>query len=45
MYGLGLRGCYIGVILVIAMLLKFAGSFKACKKLIKLTRAFVDVRD
>ena len=45
LYGLGLKGYYTGVVLIIAVLLTFAGSFQACKKLIKVTRAFVDVDD
>ena len=45
LYGLGLKGYYTGGVLIIAVLLTLAGSFQACKKLIKVTRAFVDVDD
>ena len=45
LYGLGLKGYYTGVVLIIAMLLTLAGSFQACKKLIKVTRAFVEADD
>ena len=45
LYGLGLKGYYTGVVLIIAVLLTLAGSFQACKKLIKITRAFVDAED
>jgi hypothetical protein len=45
LYGLGLKGYYTGVVLIIAVLLTLAGSFQACKKLIKVTRAFVDAED
>ena len=44
-YGLSLKGFYNGVFLMIAVLLTLAGSFQACKKLIKVTRAFVDADD
>ncbi len=43
LYGLGLKGYYTGEVLIIAVLLTLAGSFQACKKLIKVTRAFVDI--
>jgi hypothetical protein len=43
LYVLGLKGYYTGVVLLIAVLLTLAGSFQACKKLIKVTRAFVDI--
>ena len=45
LYGFGLKGYYTGVVLIIALLLTLAGSFQACKKLIKVTRAFVDAED
>ena len=45
LYGFGLKGYYTGVVLIIAVLLTLAGSFQACKKLIKVTRAFIDVDD
>ena len=45
LYGLGSKGYYNFVVLVIAVLLTLAGSFQACKKLIKVTRAFVEVED
>ena len=45
LYGLDLKGYYSGVVLIIAVLLTLAGSFQACKKPIKVTRAFVDVDD
>ena len=45
LYGLGLKGYYSGVVLIIAVLLTFAGGLQACKKLIKVTRAFVDADD
>ena len=45
LYGLGLKGYYTGVVLIIAVLLTLAGSFQAGKKLIKVTRAFVDAED
>ncbi len=45
LYGLGLKGYYTGVILIIAVLLTLAGSFQACIKLIKVTRAFVDAEN
>tara|TARA_Y100001968_G_scaffold154836_1_gene141424 strand:+ start:42 stop:185 length:144 start_codon:yes stop_codon:yes gene_type:complete len=44
-YGLGLKGCYTGVVLVIKVLFTLAVSFQACKKLFRVTRAFVDVDD
>ena len=45
LYGLGLKGYYAGVVLIFAVLLILAGSFQAGKKLIKVTRAFVDAED
>tara|TARA_Y100001968_G_scaffold138329_1_gene126511 strand:- start:75 stop:359 length:285 start_codon:yes stop_codon:yes gene_type:complete len=45
LYGLGLKGYYTGVVLIIAVLFTLAGSFQACKKLIKVTRAFIDAED
>ena len=44
-YCLDLKGYYTGVVLIIAVLLTLAGGFQACKKLIKVTRAFVDAED
>ena len=45
LYGFGLKGYYTGVVLVIAVFLIIVGSFQACRKLIKVTLAFVDVDD
>ena len=45
LYALGLKGYYTGVVLIIALLLTLSGSFQACKKLIRVTRAFVDAKD
>ena len=45
LYGLGLKGYYTVIVLLIAVLLTLAGSFQACKKLIKVTRVFVDAKD
>lgn len=45
LYGLGLRGYYTGVVLVFALLFTLVGSLQACKKLFKMTRAFVDAAD
>jgi len=45
LYGLGLRGYYTGVVLVFALLFTMFGSLQACKKLFKMTRAFVDAAD
>ena len=45
LYGSGLKGYYTGVVLIIAVLLTLVGSFHACKKLIRVTRAFVDADD
>ena len=45
LYGLGLRGYYTGVVLLFALLFTMVGSLQACKKLFKITRAFVDADD
>ena len=45
LYGLGLRGYYTGIVLVFALLFTLVGSLQACKKLFKITRAFVDADD
>ena len=45
LYGLGLKGYFTGVALLIAVLFTLAGSFQACKKLFRVTRAFVDADD
>ena len=44
-YGLGLKGYYSAIFLIISIILILIGSVQACKKLIKLTRAFVDAED
>ena len=44
-FGLVLKASYTGFVLIIAVLLILGGSLQACKKLIKLTRAFVNAKD
>ena len=44
-FGWGLKSYDGGVVLIVGVLLVLLGSFLACKKLIKVTRAFVDADD
>ena len=44
-YGLGLKGYYMSIVLMVAVILILLGSLQACKKLIKLTRSFVNAKD
>ena len=44
-FGWGIKSYYGPVVLIVAVLLILFGSFFACKKLIKVTRAFVEADD
>ena len=44
-FGWGLKSYDGGVVLIVGVLLVLLGSFLACKRLIKVTRAFVDADD
>tara|TARA_Y100001968_G_C19012010_1_gene551051 strand:+ start:208 stop:492 length:285 start_codon:yes stop_codon:yes gene_type:complete len=45
LYGFVLKSYYTGLVVIIAVVLTLAGSFQVCKKLIKVTRAFVDAKN
>ena len=44
-FGWGLKSYYGGFVLIVALLSILFGGFLACKKLIKVTRAFIDAED